>query len=155
MQFDNLQDIIDFAVEKEEEAARFYERAIEEDSFSGSTEMFKELAQEEWKHKALLESLKNVTIEKGLAEYDLKWIKNLKRSDYLVEMDLTKGMGYRDILILAMKREEKALSLYNALLRQSEAKSHTKLFTMLCQEEAKHKLRLETVYDDFMAKMGD
>jgi hypothetical protein len=26
---------------------------------------------------------------------------------------------------------------------------------VLCQEEAKHKLALETLYDDYMAKMGD
>jgi hypothetical protein len=26
---------------------------------------------------------------------------------------------------------------------------------VLCQEEAKHKLALETMYDDYMAAMGD
>jgi rubrerythrin len=155
MQFNNLKEIIDFAIEKEEEAARFYEHAIEEESSYGSKEMFKELAQEEWKHKSFLENMEDVTVEKSLSEYDVKWIKNLKRSNYIVDMEFKKGMDYRDILILAMKREEKALELYNALLRQSAAESHKKLFTILCQEEAKHKLRLETVYDDYMAKMGD
>ncbi|MBP1738402.1 MAG: hypothetical protein H6Q48_695, partial [Deltaproteobacteria bacterium] len=28
-------------------------------------------------------------------------------------------------------------------------------FKMLSQEEATHKLKLETIYDDYMAKMGD
>jgi len=31
----------------------------------------------------------------------------------------------------------------------------TRLFRMLAQEEAKHKLALETIYDDFMASQGD
>jgi rubrerythrin len=29
------------------------------------------------------------------------------------------------------------------------------VFKALCQEEAKHKLRLETMLDDYMATMGD
>jgi rubrerythrin len=155
MQFGNLKDIIDFAIDKEKEAAHFYEQATEEESFSGPKEMFRELAQEERKHKAFLENMENVTVEKSIAEYNLKWIKNLRRSNYIVNLDYKKGMGYRDTLILAMKREEKALALYNDLLNQSVTESHKKLFKILCQEEAKHKLRLETVYDDYMAKMGD
>jgi len=30
-----------------------------------------------------------------------------------------------------------------------------KVFKMLSQEEATHKLKLETIYDDYMAMMGD
>jgi hypothetical protein len=30
-----------------------------------------------------------------------------------------------------------------------------KQFKMLCQEEATHKLALQTLYDGYMAKMGD
>jgi hypothetical protein len=40
-------------------------------------------------------------------------------------------------------------------LKQSALEPHKKLFSLLSQEEAKHKLRLETLYDDYMAKMGD
>jgi rubrerythrin len=64
-------------------------------------------------------------------------------------------MGYHEMLQLAMKREEKALALYNDLLSRTEDENQKKIFQMLCQEEAKHKLKLETMYDDYMAKMGD
>ena len=64
-------------------------------------------------------------------------------------------MAYHEILMLAMKREEKALKLYNSLLDNAEDPEHQKVFKVLCQEEAKHKLALETLYDDYMAKMGD
>jgi len=73
----------------------------------------------------------------------------------LVDLDYEKGMPYNEILLLAMKREEKALKLYNEFLDQAETKESQKLFKVLCQEEAKHKLALETIYDDYMAKMGD
>jgi rubrerythrin len=54
-----------------------------------------------------------------------------------------------------MKREEKALKLYNQFLDQADSDEAKKLFKVLCQEEAKHKLALETIYDDYMAEMGD
>ena len=64
-------------------------------------------------------------------------------------------MPYSDILRLAMKREEKALRLYNELAEKTDEGSLTKVFHMLAQEEAKHKLALETLHDDHMAELGD
>ena len=64
-------------------------------------------------------------------------------------------MAYHELLMLAMKREEKALALYNELLAKVDTPESQKIFKMLCQEEAKHKLALETMYDDYMAEMGD
>ena len=64
-------------------------------------------------------------------------------------------MPYNEILLLAMKREEKALKLYNDFLKKADTDESKKLFKVLCQEEAKHKLALETMYDDYMAEMGD
>jgi rubrerythrin len=64
-------------------------------------------------------------------------------------------MPYNEILLLAMKREEKALRLYNQFLEQADTDEAKKLFKVLCQEEAKHKLALESKYDDYMAQMGD
>ncbi|KKK77857.1 hypothetical protein LCGC14_2849370, partial [marine sediment metagenome] len=46
-------------------------------------------------------------------------------------------------------------TMFNDLLKQAQKEDIEKLFKILCQEEAKHKLALETLYDDFMAKMGD
>ena len=53
------------------------------------------------------------------------------------------------------EREGKALKLYNELLAQAEDEDAKHLFKLLCQEEARHKLILETKYDDYMAEMGD
>ncbi len=155
MEFKDLQDIIRFAIEKEKEAAKFYEDVSKEETLSGSRQMLKEFAQEEQKHRKLLEKLADEGIVEGLDDYKFKWIVDIKRSDYVAEMEYTPGMAYNELLMLAMKREEKALALYNRLLRQSETPDSKNLFKMLCQEEAKHKLALETLYDDYMAEMGD
>jgi rubrerythrin len=73
----------------------------------------------------------------------------------MVDLTYRKGMPYADILRLAMKREEKSLKLYNDLAGRSQEKDLVQVFKMLSQEEAKHKLKLETLYDDYVAKMGD
>ncbi len=155
MKFENLEAIIDFAIGKEIEAAEFYEMASKEESFSGSKQMLQEFANEERKHQSLLENFKKEGLGGGISEYKLKWIKDIRRSDYLIDLDYEEGMPYNELLLLAMKREEKALKLYNDLLKEVETDDAKKLFQMLCQEEAKHKLKLETLYDDYMAKMGD
>ena len=156
MNFEDLEAIIDFAIEKEREAAEFYERiSNDEEDFAGSKKMFQEFAAEEQKHEKILQDFKVKGISKSLEEYQLKWITDIKRSDYMVDLSYEKGMPYNEILLLAMKREEKALKLYNDFLEQADTDEGKKLFKVLCQEEAKHKLALETIYDDYMAKMGD
>jgi len=153
MNFKSLEEIISFAIEKEIEAAAFYEDCAHQESFSGSKEMFLDMAKEEQKHKKLLENLGEGA--KSLKDYQYKWIPDMKRSDYMVEIKYAKGMPYVDMLRLAMKREEHALKLYNELLSKSDQPKHIDIFKMLCQEEAKHKQFLEALYDDHMALQGD
>ena len=155
MKFENLEAIVDFAIENEIEAAEFYGNLSQEEHFSGSSKMFKEFAAEERKHQKLLEGFKTGGVTESMQDYKLKWITDIKRSDYVVELEYQPGMAYNDILMLAMKREEKALKLYNEFLDQADTEDGKKLFKILCQEEAKHKLALETMYDDYMAQMGD
>lgn len=155
MQFENLDAILDFAIEKEIEAAQFYAECSEMESLSGSREMLKEFAGEERKHQSMLEDFKKGVVREEVSEYKLKWITDIKRSDFAVEMEFTPGMAYHELLMLAMKREEKALKLYNDLLAKAETDQEQKVFKILCQEEAKHKLTLEKMYDDYMAEMGD
>ena len=153
MTFESFEDIINYAIEKEREAAKFYADAAEQEPFAGVKEALGEMAAEENKHAALLTNLGE---NKALLEnYEFKWIPDMKRSNYLVDMQYEPGMHYTDLLRLAMKREEYALKLYNDLQAKSDNPEYVKVFKVLCQEEAKHKMFLETLYDDYMAEMGD
>ncbi|UCF85309.1 MAG: ferritin family protein [Desulfobacteraceae bacterium] len=153
MSFESFEEIINFAIDKEKEAVAFYEDVSTQEPYSGGKKMFEEFAQEERKHQALLENF--LKGETKLADYKFKWIPDMKRGDYLVDLNYEKGMHYTDILRLAMKREEKALHLYNHLATKTDKDELINIFKMLSQEEAKHKLALETLYDDYMAEMGD
>ena len=153
MTFESFEVLIEFAIEKEREAAAFYRDLAERTSFSGVKDSLLEMAEEEKKHESLL---KNLGDNKALVEeYQLKWIPDMKRSDYMVELKYEDGMNYVDILRLAMKREEQALKMYNELQKKTDNPENIQLLKILCQEEAKHKLFLEGLYDDHMAEQGD
>ncbi len=153
MGFQSFEEIIRFAIGKEEEAIAFYQEISMLEPHPGTKKTFEDFAGEEKKHKAMLEEI--LSGKKQPAEYDFKWIPDLKRSDFTIDLEYEKGMPWTDILRLAMKREEKALRLYNELQAKAEKEDFTAVFKMLAQEEAKHKLSLETLYDDYMAEQGD
>jgi rubrerythrin len=153
MNFESVEEILEFAIEKEEEAAAFYSDVARQESFAGAQQTFEGFAAEERKHADLLRNFEND--QEKIAEYKLKWVPDMKRSDYMVDMTYEKGMHYADILRLAMKREEKALALYNELQGKTDKDEYVHLFKILAQEEARHKQFLETLYDDYMAEQGD
>jgi len=153
MTFESFEDIINFAIENEREAAEIYTDAAKQEPFAGVKEALEEMAAEEKKHEALL---KNLGESKELLEnYEFKWVPDMKRSNYMVDMQYEPGMHYADLLRLAMKREEYALKMYNELQEKTDNPEYVKVFKVLCQEEAKHKMFLETLYDDHMAEQGD
>lgn len=153
MSFESFEEIIGFAIEKEKEAAAFYTEAAQQTTFAGVKESLEEMAEEEKKHQSMLENLEGN--KEALEEYKFKWIPDMKRSDYMIDLTYQDGMSYTDILRLAMKREEQALKMYNELQKKTDNPEQIKLLKVLCQEEAKHKLFLETLYDDYMAEQGD
>ena len=56
-------------------------------------------------------------------------------------------MDYEDLLIVAMKKEKQSFRFYHMTASIMDDKELEKLFLMLAQEEAKHKLRFEVEYD--------
>ena len=155
MEFTSLDDIIDFAISKERDASVFYREVSSRETLDDKKLIFLEFAAEEEKHAALLDVLKTGSDQIGLADYSWKWVIDIKRSNYVQDVDYHPNMSYREILLLAAKQEEKALAFYNDCLSCAVKDEAKKVFKMLCQEEAKHKLALEGMLDDFMAEMGD
>jgi rubrerythrin len=153
MNFRSIDEILVFAIDKEKEAVTFYTELSKKESIADLAKTFKELAQEEAKHVKLLTNIsKN---RKVIDSYELKKVADLKISDYLAEKEYTEGMPMQDILVLAMKREEMAVKLYTNLAMGSVDDEFIKLFKLLAQEETKHKLTFETLYDNDLAGQGN
>jgi len=152
MDFKTVEEVINYACEKESEAAEFYENAKNDDNFAGIKEVLANFALEERKHEAMLKDFSKD--KKKLEGYKFKSVSDLKISDYMTEIVYKPGINYPDLLRLAMKREEEAYNFYKDFCDQMEDEKLYKIFKILSQEEAKHKNILETKYDDFLASQG-
>lgn len=137
-------EILKFAVKREEEAASFYREAGGKALSPSMRQVFMRMAGEEEKHKELL-----TTLDVGkITDRKVEHVPDLKIADLLVDVDYRSDLTYQETLILAMKREKEAFALYNSVAENTEDEDLRKLFQILAQEEAKHKLRLETEYDE-------
>lgn len=126
----------------------FYTTASQDAKYSGSREVFSDLAKEEESHRKLLE---NLDIEK-IDQLRIEPVPDLKISDYMVDTGFRPDMTYANIIRMAMKMEERALKLYNILKESNRDEDLNKLFTFLANEEARHKFRLEKIYDEEILK---
>jgi len=153
MSFNSVDEILDFAIQGEKEAVDFYSEAAEKVTLRGAQVVLKEFATEEKNHVEWLTKFK--TDRAKIENPQPIAIQDLKRSDYLVELEFKEDMDPVELFRLAMKREEKATKLYTDLGQQTTDTASKELFQMLAKEESKHKNSLETVYDDFMGRQGD
>jgi rubrerythrin len=144
MSFSTFQEVVQFAINKEKDAQTFYRSAASLSQYPGIAPLFLEMAEEEEKHQKLLEELPDPA---SLPESPTP-VLDLKISDYLVELKFYNEMKYQDVMILAMKNEEKSLKFYRAWETKVEDPGMKKLFSLLADEEAKHKYRLESIYDE-------
>jgi rubrerythrin len=144
MKFDSLIDVLEFATQKEEEAAQFYTNLSQTMNQQHMAKIFEDFAAEEREHKR-----KILTVMTGRPGWiPQPRVADLKVSDHLVEAVPSPDMDYQQALIVAMKAEKVAYKLYMDLSESSEDETMKDLFHLLAQEEAKHKLRFEMEYDE-------
>ena len=137
-------DLLDYAIDKEQEAHDFYVELADKMERSVIRQVFKDFALEELRHKSKLQGIKTSGSAVKLAES----IADLKIGDYLVDVELTPELDYQQALILAMKREKAAFRLYYDLAVRAVDADLKATLLVLAQEEAKHKLRFEIEYDE-------
>jgi rubrerythrin len=146
--FTSINDILDFAINNEQIAVDFYVDLANRFKESAIKQAFEGFAKEEMGHKARLTSIK----EKGLYDLPTDKVMDLKIADFVVHTEPTKDMSYEEALKLAMKREKAAYRLYLKLAENAPDNDMKKIFEGLAQEEAKHKLRFELEYDEFVLR---
>ena len=140
----SVDEILDFAIGKEEEAAQLYTRLGRQTEKSWMRQVFEEFAREERGHKAKLQSVKEGKRLLPSAEE----VMDLKIADYVMDVEPSSDLDYQDALILAMKEEKAAFKLYSDLAAATDDEALRATLLALAQEEAKHKLRFEIEYDE-------
>jgi len=146
--FDSVDDVLDFAINNEVRANKFYLELADRMDREAMREVFREFAQEEKRHEQMLIKIKEGQKLAGSSEK----IKDLQIGNYLVDVQPSANMDYGDALVLAMKREKAAYMLYTDLAASIDDDNLQRLFGTLAQEEAKHKLRFEVEYDEHILK---
>lgn len=140
----SVDEILDFAIGQEEEAARFYTDLAQRTDKQWMRQTFEGFAGEELGHKAKLLAIK----EGRLLVPAAGKVMDLKIAEYLVDVESSPDMDYQAALNLAMKREKAAFRMYSDLAAMTEDDTVRATLLALAQEEAKHKLRFEIEYDD-------
>jgi rubrerythrin len=149
MTLTNVHEILDYAIEREQEAHDLYVDLARRMAREAMKDAFLQFAQEELGHKRKLEAVKTG----GTLAASAGKVTNLKIAEYVVDVEPDEELDYQKALILAMKKEKAAYKLYSDLAEASESAELRELFSALAQEEARHKLRFEREYDDvFLAE---
>ncbi len=146
--FSSLDEILDFAMNAEQEAVDFYTQLATQQKNQQIREVFLEFAREEVNHKARLQKIK----DERLFDMEVEKVTDLKIADYVVRAKPSANMEYADALVLAMKKEKAAFKLYTALAERTDNLELSKVFKALAIEESKHKLRFELEYDEYVMR---
>lgn len=143
MNAEDYKKVITMAVENEIEAYDFYKAAGEKVKDANLKTIFKDLAEEEKKHKEFLQGLltqaKPMKFDEG---------KDYKISESVDKPKLSISMSPADAIGLAMKNEEEAMQMYSELAKASADKEQKEMFDSLARMEQGHKVKLEGLYTD-------
>jgi len=139
---DTTQKALDFAVAKEREAEAFYKEWSQKAKDPGVTALFAELAATECGHAEVLSRItRDEMIARGSVPVD-----KMGLAELLADVKATEKMGLQEAMILAVKREEVSVALYERLAGfHGEAEP---LLRALAREERRHKQLLEAEYDE-------
>lgn len=146
--FQNVNEILNFAMEQEQKAVEFYTTMANNAKSDDMQKVFEEFAKEEISHKARLQQIQ---ID-GIMTLSEEKVHDLKIADYTIAQEPTADMTYEEALKLAMSKEKVAFKLYTALSERIDNQNLKKLFQLLAIEESKHKLRFELEYDEYVLR---
>lgn len=148
MEKEKLDEIIDFAIQREQEAVEFYRSLQHNVHFTERKKLLHNFELMEQGHINALNGIRGQIEKTSIERIVVPEVVNLHISDYIVEQEKDGEMEYQDILITAMKREESSFNLYTDLAERSIDPGIKKLLLKLAAEEAQHKLYFERIYDD-------
>lgn len=135
---------IDFAIARERAAVAFYEELLLNASFAAQRSTLAEFQAMEQGHVSRLTNMKTG----GRLRLSAKASVDLGLATRLAESETpTSAMTFQDILVAAIKKEERSGSLYADLATSSPDTDTKGVFELLAIEEGRHKRYFEELYD--------
>lgn len=150
MKFITLEEVIAYAVEREDTAYRLYKRAAELSTSISAKKMFEELAAEEATHKDVFIKID----EKKAENHKLCTLPEASIARYLVDVPFREDLSYSEIITYALKTEENAYQLYKAAAGMTDDPKLQKVLMSFADVELGHRRRLEAVYEERVLTEG-
>lgn len=150
MKFVTLEDVVKFAIDREDTAYNLYKRAAELSTSVSSKKMFEELAREEATHKDVF-----VKIDEDKAEsHKMCTIPESSIAKYLADVTFRPDLTYSEILAFALKTEENAYQLYKAAAGMTDDPRLQKVLMNFADVELGHRRKIEAIYEERVLTEG-
>lgn len=137
--FTSDDEILEFAIAREVEANQLYRYMANRITNPEICLVCEDLAKEELEHKAKLEL---EVMKRG------RVVSNINTPDYMMDVGDEMDMGYDELIVFAIKKEQISIDLYNNLAEIAKDKDSRQLLLSLVQEETEHKKRFEIEYNN-------
>ena len=140
----SVSEIIDLAIQREEEAYDFYMdiyNKLEDQSVKNAIEF---IAGEEKKHKAFLVGYREGNY--GAAALRMTEIVEYKIAEYLEEPEITEDTSSQEVYLVAAHRESRSHKFYAELANMHSERELKTMLLKMANEELKHKEKMEYLY---------
>ncbi len=146
-EFETIEEILELAIAREEDSHIFMMALAARMINQEMRKVFEELAAEELEHKARLEL---EVVKTGRVVTDSKKKLYYETNDYAEDVGSEIDMDYKDMLTMAMQKEESSFRLYVDLASRVTNEDAYETFLALAEEEVRHKMRFEMEYNNIL-----
>jgi rubrerythrin len=145
--FDNLGEVLQFAISLEQMSYEFYIDLSKRTASDVMKKVLLDFADEEKGHKQRLERIV------GVAEnISTDTLNPEELSRYIAAVPIPENMTYEQAIKIAMNKEHAAMMLYQILAKMTEEKALRDVLELLAVEEAHHKRRFEKEYHEIKTR---
>jgi rubrerythrin len=146
-EFTSVEAVIERAIAIEEESITLYTTLAGAAQNVAVRTRLEELAAMERGHKARLQEIQRGNIRWALSRSQAMPVSDMRLSDHLEAKPIDANADYQDVLLAAARREKVTHDFYQAMSELVDDKLVKSVFEMLSAEELRHKVTLETIYE--------
>jgi len=135
-------ELINIAIQREEEASKLYKFAAEKAPDQRSQQLLSELALEEYEHRNMFAGIKHD--KTSFPSFSVQRGSSLSRC--FSPLVFHEGMSFTEIIIYAIQKEDQSCRFYRELASSDISSKLVSLFNYLADIEQAHKRKLEEYF---------
>jgi rubrerythrin len=144
MEDKTISEVIDKAIQREEEAYRFYMELYDQIDDKSAKDTLEWVAGEEKKHKAFLVDYREGKY--GSKTLRMSDVVHYKIAEYQEDPEIAKDMKREDVFLVASHRESRSYQFYSELAEMHPRGEVRDMLDRMANEELKHKEKMEYLY---------